>query len=290
MRSMTGFGRGRAPLGSGHIFAELRTVNHRFLDLKIRLPGELASQEEQVDRRLRQAFTRGRVEAVLRLERPGESTLRFNEPLARQLLSSLESVRNALGLDEPVSINALAGLPQLFQQEPFEVDDDAAKALAAALDQAIAAADTMRQREAEKLAQDLLARMDQVDQFVADLKQRASRAGTVLLERLKERLALLLHDEELQLDEARLAQEVALLADRADVTEELIRLESHAGQFRQICCDDGALGQRLDFLLQEMSREANTMGAKAPDADFQHVVVDLRGTLARLRQQVQNIE
>jgi uncharacterized protein (TIGR00255 family) len=290
MRSMTGFGRGRAPLGAGHIFAELRTVNHRFLDLKIRLPGELASQEERVDRRLRQAFTRGRVEAVLRLERPGESTLRFNEPLARQLVSSLESVRNTLGLDEPISINALAALPQLFQQEPFQVDDDAAKAIAAALDQAIATADAMRKREAEKLAQDLLARMDQVGQFVARLKQRADQAGTLLLERLKERLALLLQDEELQLDEARLAQEVALLADRADVTEELIRLESHVAQFRKICCDDGPLGQRLDFLLQEMSREANTMGAKAPDADFQHIVVDLRGTLARLRQQVQNIE
>lgn len=291
MRSMTGFGRGRAQLGRGWIAIELRTVNHRFLDVRIRLAPELAAGEELVERIIRSRFSRGRLELSARLEGDPGGVACLNRDLARRYLNELEELRVELGLPAPVSIDVLACVPEVFQVSGNIEQQELERALQTAVEQGIDVALSMRRREGEATGRDLEERLCSIEVLIPQIEQRAAEVPTNAHLRLRTRLARLLDGESCQeIDEARLAQELAMLADRSDVSEELARLRSHLDQFRKIAAEDGAVGRRLDFLLQEMAREASTTGAKAQDAQLQHLVVELRGELTRMREQIQNIE
>jgi uncharacterized protein (TIGR00255 family) len=287
---MTGFGRGQADVDGGRVVVELRSVNNRFHDVRVHLGPELAEAEIDVDRRLRDRFSRGRVELSARVVGRAPVCVRIDRELARTCLEDLEAVRKEMGLVEPVSINVLAAVPQVFLQEPFCEPDAIRAAVLEAVDQAIAGAEAMQHREAEALARDFDQRLELVSRTVDSLEAGARLAGPAILERLRARIRRLVEDESHQVDEARLTQEAALAADRSDITEELTRLRSHVAQFRTIAGEGDQVGRRLDFLLQEMAREAGTIGAKCQDAELQHLIVDLRGELSRMREQVQNIE
>lgn len=285
---MTGFGRGQAALSGGRLVVELRTVNHRYQDTRLHLPPELVVVDEDVDRRLRAAFARGRIELTMRLQGKAPVSIRLDTDLARSCLEELDALRRDMGLQEAVSINMLATVPQVFIQEATFDDDELKAATLDAVDQAIEAAEAMRIREAEALAIDFEERLQLVSNLVTTLLELSENVAPQAVERLRLRLERLVTEG--HLDEWRLAQEAAILADRADVIEELTRLRSHVDQFRTISREPGPVGRRLDFLLQEMTREASTIGSKAQEASLQHLVVDLKGELARMREQIQNIE
>jgi uncharacterized protein (TIGR00255 family) len=289
MRSMTGFGCGEAELDGNKLTCELRALNHRFLDVRVRMPDELASQAFFVEQLARERLSRGRFDVGVRLE-DGGGVARFSPARARAVYESLLLLRDELAPGTDVPIAALASLPQLLVEAPRT----STRGLEEALQQAFAAAltrlDDMRAREGQALARELAERLATLRSLTAGAKTLSLGAAERQLGRLRERVARLLSDMAGGPDAGRLETELALMADRSDVTEELVRLGSHFDQFEALLADPEPIGRRLEFLLQEMSREANTLGSKSQDVKLSHLVVDIKSQLEKIREQVQNVE
>jgi uncharacterized protein (TIGR00255 family) len=288
---MTGFGRGETS-GRGRTYTvEVHSVNHRFQEVRARLPKRLAGLESRIQRAVQQRFARGHFEvSVQEKDLDGRSrTLKVDLPLARQYAEMLRALKQELNLAGEVTLEMLAGQRDLIAVDESEetLDEawaDVEPALVAALDGLAA----MRIQEGTALLQALLRHLDEIDGVLVRAAARTSALVAAHRSRLRERVAELL-DGRLP-DPLRLEQEVALLAERGDITEECDRLHSHLAQFRQTLGQAGPQGRRLDFLLQEMNREANTIGSKAADASLAHDVVELKTAIERLREQVQNLE
>lgn len=290
MHSMTGFGRGSARAGETSFTVEIRTLNHRFVEWIIHLPRELGEWEERLRRRLGQALARGRVELWLTVSGPTwPKAVRLDQRLAAQYHRAAQDLAEALQVEAGVTPGLLLTLPEVVQVEEERVDPEAWwPACAAALEEALAQVLAMRRREGEALAADLKERVQRLRGLTAALAEEAGEVPRLYRDRLKERLAML--GVEGSLDELRLAQEVALLADRADITEELVRLASHWDQMEEILAAAEPVGRRLEFLLQEANREVNTIGAKAQGLSLSRLVVESKAELEKIREQVQNIE
>jgi len=295
IRSMTGFGRSSFEVDHVAFGVEVRTLNHRHLDLSVRMPRVLSDRELGVKKRLQGRFGRGKVEVFVNLESGSSinTQLEVDLDLAEQYVAAAEALRRADGAGgdlDVVALLALPGVSRLVEHE-FRADDlDAA--LFAAVDEAAAAAEAMRVAEGELLERELRARLDTIAALVEELESRSSLVQEAVRERLRKRTEQLQQETGL-VDEARLHQEVVIAADRLDVTEELARLRSHIEQFRSVlaeCRPGDPVGRRLEFLLQEMGREANTLGSKGSDAPIAHRVIDLKTELERIREQVQNLE
>ncbi len=288
---MTGFGRGEAGGARRSFTVEVQSVNHRFLEVRCRLPKRLLSLEPRVQRAIQQRFARGHFEVAVQeqaLEGSGR-TLRVDLTLARQYVEALRTLQRELDLPGDVTLEQLAAQRELITvEEPEESLEGAWTELAPAVTAALDALEAMRQREGAALAAALEAHLGEVEATVARLIARAPSLVAIQRDRLRERVAELL-DGRLP-DPVRLEQEVALLAERSDIAEECERLRSHVAQFREALGQAGQQGRRLEFLLQEMHREANTTGSKVGDAALAHEVVGLKAALERLREQVQNIE
>jgi len=288
---MTGFGRGEAA-GRGRAYTvEVQSVNHRFLEARCRLPKRLTGLEPRFQRAVQQQFARGHFEvSVQEKDLDGRTrTLKIDLGLARQYVESLRTLQQEMNLPGQVTLEMLAGQRELISVEESEetleeVWAEMEPALLAALD----ALATMRSQEGAALTQALRRHLDEIEGVLSRILGRSSDLVTTHRNRLRERVADLL-DGRLP-DPLRLEQEVALLAERGDVAEECDRLRSHLGQFRETLDRAGPQGRRLDFLLQEMNREANTIGSKAADASLAQDVVELKTAIERLREQVQNIE
>ena len=288
---MTGFGIGDAPLGDGRVTVELRALNHRFLDVRVRLPEELTDQSFFIEQLARESLARGRFDVGVRLEGAALPPPLFSIERARALYRGLCQLRDELAPGTDLPITALTGMPDLVTT-PTTADSVGARAsLRAAFEAALARLDEMRLHEGEALTRELRARLESARRLRLTIATR----GTEMLEgyrtRLRERLGRLLSESGVQLDPGRLEAEIVILADRSDVTEELVRLESHFEQFSRLLELEGApVGRRLDFLLQEIGRESNTIGAKSQDAPIAHLVVEMKAELERIREQVQNVE
>ena len=288
---MTGFGRGEAAGRARAYTVEVQSVNHRFLEARCRLPKRLAGLEPRFQRAVQQRFARGHFEvAVQEKDLDGRTrSLKIDLTLARQYVESLRTLQREMDLPGQVTLDMLAAQRELISVEESEdtleeVWAELEPALAAALD-ALAA---MRCQEGAALTEALRRHLDEIDGVLSQVRGRTSDLVTAHRNRLRERVAELL-DGRLP-DPLRLEQEVALLAERGDVAEECDRLRSHLVQFRETLDQAGPQGRRLDFLLQEMNREANTIGSKAADASLAQDVVELKTAIERLREQVQNIE
>ncbi len=287
---MTGFGVGEAPLGGGRLLIELRALNHRFLDVRVRLPEELADHTFFLEQLARESLARGRFDVGVRLEGAALPPPKFSVERARALYHGLSALRDELAPGSALPVTALTGMPDLVTN-PTTADPEAARvALRSAFDAALRRLADMRGNEGESLKRELRGRLASARQLRINISVR----GPELLEsyrvRLRERLDRLLVDTGLKLDSGRLEAEVAILADRSDVTEELVRLECHFDQFDSLLETEGPVGRRLDFLLQEIGRESNTIGAKSQDAKIAHLVVEMKAELERVREQVQNVE
>lgn len=290
LRSMTGFGVGEAALGTGRIALEIRSVNHRFLDVRVRLPRELSEHSTYLEQLARARLSRGRVELYVRFDGPSLGTLVIDKRRAMEAIRALQELRDELGLTEPVPLSVLGSIPDLFVS-PAQSDPDAVRAsLQTALEGALAAMDQMRRAEGEHLRADLQARLNTVESLANEIAGLSEGLAERYRRRLRERIQRLLEGQETLLDPGRLEQEVALLADHVDVSEELTRLGCHCRQFGMLLGSDEPVGRRLDFLLQEMAREVNTIGSKANEADIAFRVVELKAEIERMREQVQNVE
>jgi len=290
VRSMTGFGLGSGSLGAAHVTMEVRSVNHRFLDVRARMPREMTEHGTWLEQHARGQLRRGRVEISVRYDAGTTGPVAIDRRRALEVYRTLESIRTELGVEAAVPVAALASVPELFVSV-FEGDPEGVRSvLSRALAEAVASLEIMRAREGEHLHGVLQHHVSVVARVVRELVAVALELPQRYRRRLRERVARLLAGQEFALDSGRLEQEVAILADHSDVTEELARLESHCAQFHSLLAADEPVGRKLEFLLQEMSREANTIGAKAGDADVAQRVVEMKAELERAREQVQNVE
>ena len=287
---MTGFGMGEAPLGAGRLVLELRSLNHRFLDVRVRVPTELAEHAFFLEQAVRQRLKRGRFEVGVRIEGAALPSPRLSLQRARALYAQLAALRDEVAPGTELPVSSIATLPNLLDQASAADTVAVRDALEHAVQDAVKSLDEMRRREGKALKQELGDRLLSARRLRDQVADGSREAAPLFRERLRERLQRLLDDAGSRLDPGRLEMELALLADRTDVSEELARLESHFDQFALLLATEDAVGRRLDFLLQEISRETNTVGAKCQDADLSHLVVSLKSEIERMREQVQNVE
>ncbi|MGH2375859.1 MAG: YicC/YloC family endoribonuclease [bacterium] len=288
---MTGFGTATTQLPGGRLTVEARSVNHRFSEVQIRLPKDLSPLEERTRAVVQGKVHRGRVEVVVTREDGTRRTkaVRVDLELATAYTQALREIAGTVGAAGEVTLAQLAALPDVLRVED---DRGEVETIWPALEAAVAAATdalvAMRTAEGRRMASDLLDRLTSIGRLLDTVNERGSDVVRVYSERLRARLAELL--AEVPIDEARIATEIALFAERSDISEELVRLRSHIMQFRQTVDEDGAVGRKLEFILQEMGRETNTIGSKANDLDITRAVIAMKSELESLREQVQNIE
>ncbi len=290
-KSMTGFGRGEAESGGRIWTVEIRCVNHRYLDLKIKLPKGYAALEDKLRKKVSAVIQRGRVDMAVTVSGDFSDLLEMkaNTSLAENYRDALEELSQALDIEDDISLVQLASFPDVLVREQKAEDPGSVwKTVEQALEKALGVCDTMRSEEGEALVKDLLERLEYFSSLIHIIEESIPELLQQRQQNLSERLQKLL--DNVQLDPQRLAQEVAILADKTDVTEEIVRLDSHIKQFRAFLESPEATGRKLDFLLQEFLREVNTMASKINDAAIAHHSVELKGELEKMREQVQNIE
>ena len=291
VKSMTGFGRGAAQSDNFSIVVEMKAVNHRFLEIACRLPKQLLSREDALKKQLQQSISRGKLDVFVTLERTGtkKAVVKVDKDLAMAYHNSLIELAAACGLPQQVQLREVASFPGVVTVETAEDDEDEiASLLTAATDEAVAHMLTMQEQEGAALAADLSARLDIIEQQLQLVREAAPQVVADQKTRLEQRLSELLGA--VPIDEARLANELAVFADRVDITEELTRLASHIQQFRQALAADEPVGRKLNFIQQEMLREANTIGSKASALSINRTVIEVKSELEKIREQIQNIE
>jgi uncharacterized protein (TIGR00255 family) len=287
---MTGFGLGEAPLAKGKLAVEIRGVNHRFLDVRVRLPRELGDLAGFVEQLAREKLARGRYEVAVRVDGMVLGAPVLDLERARSAFRALCELRDEIAPGTDVPLSLLAAIPDLFVSSVDREIERLRHATRVAFDCAVVALDAMRSREGSALREDLFKRLERIRRLAQDIEQRVPDVIEMHRRRLGERAERLRVATELDVDAARLEQEIALFAERSDVCEELTRLGSHAAQLAELLSSDQTVGRRLDFLLQEMAREANTVGAKSPDAQIAYAIIEVKAEIERMREQVQNIE
>lgn len=290
--SMTGFGQATRSIAGFRMQIDLKSVNHRYCEVAVRLPRELARYENTVKQAIQQRIKRGRVDAFVTVERDHETPLEADVDwmLAQSYLHAAEALREKLSLAGELTLREVLALPGIvsFRDKP-DLDEEVLEAeIADCAGSAVSELVAMREREGSFLLVDIHGRLEAIERF---RQQAALLAPQIVQEyavKLRGRIQGMLQQTEL--DETRLAMEAALFADRASIDEELIRLESHLDQFRKLLGETEPVGRKLDFLVQEMNREVNTAGSKASHADLAAVVVGMKAELEKIREQIQNIE
>lgn len=293
MKSMTGFGRGAVTGENFTVAVDLRTVNNRFLDIHLRAASELSALEPTIRKRISERLSRGRVEAQISLDRSGEVLYELNRPMIAGFLQALRSMQHEFALPGEPDINVLARLPGVMQPARDGLSEAIAEGIEQALVVALDELEAMRVREGDSLAAEMNARLDEIEQHVPIIQALSGEQVDAYRARVQRRISeLLARDglEVVELDQGRLAQEVAYLADRSDISEEVARLKSHVTQFRDSLRDGGEVGKRLDFLLQEFNREANTVLSKSTDLAIKESALVIKAAVEKLREQVQNVE
>ncbi len=295
IRSMTGFGRASFEADGVPFEVEIRTVNHRHLDVRMRLPWSLAEREVEIKSRVQEKLKRGKVDAAVAVAAgvPSPPTLEIDREAAAQLVEAARELADDHGLEGGLRVAELLALPGVARFVEREIDpENLADAVFQAVDEALAQVDGTRLREGESLDREIRERLEVVAGLVESVAVRAGGVVEAVRKKLRRRMEKLEIETGL-LDEARLHQEIVIAADRLDITEELVRMRSHIEQFVGVLDGSGpgiAVGRQLDFLLQEMGRETNTIGSKGNDADIAHQVVEVKTELERIREQVQNVE
>lgn len=292
IRSMTGYGRGEATGEEAAFIVEMRSVNNRYLDIQVKTPRSLGMLESRIKKTVQTFFSRGRLDIFVNRSRGDAMPVRLavDYPLAEQYLGILRELKSRFSLAGDISLASLQSLPDVIGRE--EVAEDPERIwllLAPALEQAAAGLRAMREDEGRILAADMRKRLDAIETMAASVRARVPVTIEQAHTRLTEAVARIAKE---QPDPARMAQEIAILADKTDITEELTRLGSHRTQFRRMldASDGEPVGRKLDFLVQEMGREVNTIASKALDAEISMTVVNMKAELEKIREQAQNIE
>ncbi len=291
IRSMTGYGKKDGTSQQATVTVEIRSVNHRFLEVAVRVPRSLAQLEDPIRKAVQQRCLRGRVDVSVSVQTAGGSlkTVHIDQVLAKQYHTALKKLQKTLGLRGGVDLSMVAGFRDIVSLTDEPVDTDhLGKTLLRVLGGALTELEKMRKREGEALTKDLTLHLNAIREAQSIVAKKAPDLAKIAFDRMKARIETLLQSE--VPDPARLQQELAVYADRSDISEELVRLESHMVQFDQQLRSQESVGKTLEFLLQEMGREVNTIGSKANDAEIAALVVRMKAELEKLREQVQNVE
>ena len=292
MKSMTGFGRATVRGDGFAATVEIKTVNNRFLDVHLRIGQELSPIELDIRKRVSTRLSRGRVDININFERTGETTYEINQGTIAGYVDALRDIQRQFNLTGDIDVNAIARLPGALSTPREDLSEAESAGIYDALDRALADLETMREREGAALAEEMNARIAKIESTIPVIEADAANLVNAYRQRLEKRIGELVSrsGQVFELEPARLAQEVAYLADRSDITEELARLRSHLEQFRDTLNATGEIGKRLDFLLQELNREANTVLSKSTDVSIKNAGLAIKAEVEKLREQVQNAE
>ena len=291
MKSMTAYGRGECEMGRNTLTAEIKTLNNRYRDIILRLPSALQEFEDLIRSEISSRVKRGRIEVSIQLTANEDAT--YNLEINRSLLNAYrriyDEMNNEFGTDEKLKPDFFLQLRDALISRPLELDpEESKKGLEKLLRQALDSLDAMRIQEGNALGEDLDNRLDLIKNYFDVIEERSPSVVTEYREKLKNRIDAI--SEDLEVDEARLAQEVAIFAGRCDITEEIVRARSHLDQFHNYMKMDDSIGRRLDFLVQELNREINTISSKASDSSISANAVEVKAELEKIREQIQNIE
>lgn len=292
MKSMTGFGRGMVAGNDFSVTVELKTVNNRFLDIALRLSSELSPLESILKRQITNRLSRGRVDVFLNYERNVDVNYELNNPLISGYLSALKQLQEDYGLSGEPDLNVVARLPNVLLPKKDDLSEEFTVGVETALAQALNDLEKMRENEGLILKDELNFRLSEIENRLPNIEAQAETVAEEYRQKLTKRISELLakSDSQIEIDQARMAQEVAFLADRCDISEEIQRLRSHLEQFRQILGEEKEVGKRLDFLTQEFNREANTIASKTNNLIIKENALAIKSEIEKIREQVQNVE
>ncbi len=286
---MTGYGAGERPLGEASVSVEARSVNHRYLEVSCRGPRWSLALEAEVRDAVKKRFSRGRFDIYIRWGEVRNHASPIDTEAAKSLLSTLKSLQDELGIAGEVDLSILTGFRDLLKTAKSEPDkDDLRAVLMESLGNALGALGEMRAKEGDALAKDIREHLATVKERCGDIRERLPEARRLLTERMRERILEIA--DSVEVDEGRLEQEMIYAAERGDISEELSRLDSHVVQFREMLESEGPIGRKLDFLTQEMNREANTISSKSIDLTLTQSAVEVKSAIEKIREQVQNVE
>jgi uncharacterized protein (TIGR00255 family) len=291
IKSMTGYGRAKRSCEDFEITVELRSVNHRYFDCSIRIPRVYITMEEPIRAKVQGSVARGKVDVFVTIEhkKGAPVDIRYNENVAEGYVNALKEMRGKFALNDRIELMSLARFPEVFTLVQKEVDENALlKQVIDTLEEALSGLDAMRIREGEAMKNDILLRADNIEKAVWSVEERSALVLPEYREKLAAKMKEILADS--GIDENRILQEAALYAEKVAVDEEIVRLSSHIGQLRSMLRSGGSIGRKLDFLIQEFNREANTIGSKANDIGISRTVVEIKSEIEKIREQIQNIE
>jgi len=291
IKSMTGYGRVAALLDGRNIVVEAKSVNHRFLEISLRTPSALFPLEMEYKKKIGERFKRGRIDVSIRLEGEGADTskVNLNLEIAHNYFDVLSRLKAEFHLQEPITLKSLTVFRDIFTPpSETELSPDFLSQVEKTLQEALSMLVNMRQDEGMALYSDMQMRLKVITEIMETIRLRAPQVVLEYQKRLADRIKELTAGY--ALDDARLAQEVAIMADRCDITEELVRMQSHISQFEALLQSEDAEGKKIDFLLQEMNREINTIGSKSNNAEIARQVIEAKSELGKVREQAQNIE
>lgn len=288
---MTGFGQAVLENEKYRITADVKTVNNRFLDIHIKMPSELSTMEIALKKRVQSFLKRGRVDLVITLTQTEESSYEINLPLIKGYFKALQQIQMQLDLDTSFDLGLLAKLPNAIQltTTSANLDQDLNNHLTSVVDQALEKLTAMRLVEGKELEAELMSRLEKIEASIPEIENNAGQLTEFYRERLQKRMQEILPNS-IQLDQGRFSQEVAYLAERSDITEEIARLKSHVLQFKELLATVEEAGKKFDFILQEMNREANTILAKSGELNISKMAIEIKTEIEKLREQVQNVE
>jgi uncharacterized protein (TIGR00255 family) len=292
IRSMTGYGKGESENQLYKLKIELKSVNHRYLDVNLKLPRYLIYLEEGIKKLIKEKINRGKVDVFVNFDFSDASSMdvKVDIPLARSFKFALEELKTELEIDDTIRLNNILSISDVIKTEKKELDEDLVwETIKEATEEALDKILQMREYEGEQLKADIFNKLDNIEAISSRIEMRAPLVVEEYRGKLNERIQSIL-EEGTVVDPDRLAMEVAIYADKSSIDEELTRLKSHVLQLKAILSEDGAVGRKLDFLIQEFNREVNTIGSKSSDSDIVKAVVELKSEIEKIREQVQNIE
>ncbi len=291
IRSMTGFGRGGAQGDGKEFLVEIKTVNHRYSDIFIKMPRQISFLEDKVREEIGKIIFRGKIDVYISYSDYGENSknVLLDESLVKAYLDALEQLRDKFGVKDDITVSLISRFPDVLKVDKAEEDEEKVwQLLKAALDEALQSLVAMREAEGNELKNNLLEKASCIESIIDEIALRSPEVVKEYKQKLENRIKELL--EQQNIDENRIAMEVAIFADRCSIDEELIRLGSHISQMKETLSMDQPVGRKLDFLVQEMNREINTIGSKANDLSIARHVIELKSEVEKIREQVQNIE
>lgn len=291
IKSMTGYGSAMGKAGDLEISVELKSVNNRYLDASVRMPRSFLFAEEAVKASVSRHISRGKVDMFISVDSSAADnmTVKVNEPLLRGYLNALHRISEEYGLENDLTAMNIARFPEILSVEKADYDAEAiSAAIVAVVEEALHDFDAMREREGERLCQDILSKLVTIEALVSTVELESPRTVEAYRSRLREKMNEILGTA--GIEESRILAESAIYADRVAVDEETVRLRSHIAQMRTMLKGGSPIGRKIDFLIQEFNREANTIGSKCQNSDIAHIVVDLKSEIEKIREQIQNIE